>query len=336
MSCKDQYQIEVQPAEAGGVNSTAISSPHIIQYPKQPKRDDGKWMALGNIIGALIGKFANAGKLSDASKAEDNWADLNKQLHDQGNSEWNRVPVERQLATTADDDLRDLAEKDKIRSDTEYGFGESLKPCIETLTAEVCEFARCGYVPDYQGILNRAKADAEIVAASKLAEACRAASRYNVGMSSMVASDIRRAAQLSIVGTAAQLREQERATKWKVDSEIKMKALELTESMRNRRQETSNTISNRHLTNQTQRYTAHNQNGYASLQMGGDLLSSAGQNYAWLAESLRRSAEKDSGNFAALGALIASLFLPQFFSGCGYESKDCSCETGSGGGGATP
>ena len=51
--------IKVEPVSNSGTNGTCISSPHIVQYPKVPLRDDGKWMAMGGIIGSLIGKFAN-------------------------------------------------------------------------------------------------------------------------------------------------------------------------------------------------------------------------------------------------------------------------------------
>ena len=51
------------------------------------------------------------------------------------------------------------------------------------------------------------------------------------------------------------------------------------------------------------------------------MLSSAEQNFAWLAESLRRSAEKDTGNFASLGALIIPLLMT-VFTGSGFTTED--------------
>ena len=80
--------IKVEPVSNSGTNGTCISTPHIVQYPKVPRRDDGKWMALGSIIGGLIGKFANEDKLNAASDAEDVWRDLNDKLKAQGLSEW--------------------------------------------------------------------------------------------------------------------------------------------------------------------------------------------------------------------------------------------------------
>ena len=78
---------------------------------------------------------------------------------------------------------------------------------------------------------------------------------------------------------------------------------------------------------ETNRYTGHTAEAEGSIKTGGDFLSSAGQNYAWLAESLRRSAEKDTGNFSALGALIIPLLLTAFGSaGCALTSVDCDCK----------
>jgi hypothetical protein len=71
------------------------------------------------------------------------------------------------------------------------------------------------------------------------------------------------------------------------------------------------------------------QRGQRSLQwdsQGGQMVSSAGQNYAWLAESLRRTAQLDSGDFAALGVGLA-LLLPSFFKDCNYATPDdCGCK----------
>lgn len=33
---------------------------HILQFPRQPKRDDGKWVAIGSLIGSLLGKIASS------------------------------------------------------------------------------------------------------------------------------------------------------------------------------------------------------------------------------------------------------------------------------------
>lgn len=323
MACNDQYQITVEPCNASGTNSTAISSPHIIQYPRQPKRDDGKWMSLGNIIGALIGKFANGDKLDQASDAEDTWEDLNDRLMGRGIQEWDRIQPERDLAKVADDHLADRANKDEGRSSSEWDYSEALRGCTDTLQKKLCDYVACGYQPDYDGILSRARADAQSMASVQLKEACRIANRYNTGMNRMVHSDILRAEMLAVVGATTRAREEERATMWKVNSELLFKGTEQMESMRVRRSELSRTYGQQGIANQSNRYAQHNDNGYKSLQIGSDMLASAGQNFAWLAESLRRSAEKDTGNFAALGALIGVL-LPQFF--CGGDVMGCNDE----------
>jgi hypothetical protein len=59
---------------------------------------------------------------------------------------------------------------------------------------------------------------------------------------------------------------------------------------------------------------------------GGDFLSSAGKNFAFLAESLRRTAQLDGGSFATLGA-VGALFLSQYFHPCDIDNNDnCGCQ----------
>ena len=76
MACNDNVTITVDPVNVTGSNSTGISSPHIISYPRPPRNNSGKLQALGSIIGAFIGRLANSGKLDDASDAEDAWTNL--------------------------------------------------------------------------------------------------------------------------------------------------------------------------------------------------------------------------------------------------------------------
>ena len=56
----------------------------------------------------------------------------------------------------------------------------------------------------------------------------------------------------------------------------------------------------------------------ALLKLGLDVLASAGKNYAWLAASLRQTAEKDVGGISALAGLVA-LAIGYFL--C-YDSED--------------
>lgn len=322
-SCAPTYTVEIQGCEASGNNTTAISSPHVVQYPRQPKRDDGKWMALGTMIGGLIGKFANGDKLDEASDAEDTWRDLNDQLKNKGLEEWTRVAPERVLADAADTTLLNRSTTNWTRADSETGYADVLTPCDDQLHDLLCQLAQCSYSPDYDNIAARAKADAEVAYQQKLKEACRLGNRYNTGVNKDVQSSLLAASMGAAVGSVNQLREQARLDAFKVRADLLLKTTEMFEQHRDNRLKTALAWSISGTEIQQNRYKSHNANGYDSLRVGADFLSSAGQNYAWLAESLRRSAEKDGDSIASLGAMLGVL-LPLFFGGCSMESKDCT------------
>lgn len=321
--CTPEYKIEIQGCTASGNNTTAISSPHVVQYPRQPKRDDGKWMALGTMIGGLIGKFANGDKLDEASDAESTWKDLNDKLKNAGLTEWTRVAPERLLADTADTTLLDRATKNWTRADTETTYSDKLLPCNDNLHDLLCSLADCGYSPDYDNISLRAKADAEAAYQQKLAEACRLGNRYNTGINKDVQSALLSGSVGATIGAVTIAREQARLDAFKVRADILLRSTALIEEHRANRLRESLNWSNSGTNIQENRYKVHNANGYDSLRVGADFLASAGQNYSWLAESLRRSAEKDGDSIASLGAMLGIL-LPLFFGGCSMESKDCT------------
>ena len=71
---------------------------------------------------------------------------------------------------------------------------------------------------------------------------------------------------------------------------------------------------------QDKRHTLHNTKHLELLRLGLDVLASAGKNYAWLAASLRQTAEKDVGGISALAGLIAlavGYFICQDTDNCG-------------------
>lgn len=322
-SCAPTYKVEIQGCTASGNNTTAISSPHVVQYPRQPKRDDGKWMALGTMIGGLIGKFANGDKLDEASDAEDTWRDLNDKLKDAGLQEWTRVAPERALADAADTTLLNRSTTNWARADSETGYADVLTPCDDQLHELLCQLAQCSYSPDYDNIAARAKADAESAYQQKLKEACRLGNRYNTGVNKDVQSSLLAASMGAAVGATTIAREGARLDAFKVRADLLLKTTEMFENHRDNRLKTALAWSNSGTNIQQDRYKLHNDNGYTSLKVGADFLASAGQNYAWLAESLRRSAEKDGDSIASLGAMLGVL-LPLFFGGCTMESKDCT------------
>ena len=98
-------QAYVEKGEACGTGSTQVNANHIIQYPRQPKMDDGKWIAIGSLLGALLGKFADNGTLNKAKEAENKWKAINEQLADKGREIWGKMPNEAAEADKADNDL---------------------------------------------------------------------------------------------------------------------------------------------------------------------------------------------------------------------------------------
>ena len=335
----DTYTCEVKEVSAGGSGSVAFSSPHIIQYPKQYRPVDGKWAALASIIGSMIGKWANADKLSEASDAEDTWKDLNDQLKAKGIEEWGRIVPERLKAEDADTVLDNKADWLCDKGVEEKAYSDKLKDCTDSAFEKLCALLECGYSPDYDGILARASADAAKEFENKEEELCRSLNRYNAAGFACITKDLSLSRASAIVGTTTLARQGALETAWKMNSDIAFKVAQQLESTRSSRALQALQWTQACTAIQTNRYQWHNENGYNSLKLGADLLASAGQNYAWLAESLRKSAELDSGNFGALAALVVAL-IPQFMTCSFQEPEDCEekkkDETPSAGGTTTP
>lgn len=256
-------------ADAGGCTvdgstaSTAVNSSHITQV-KVPKRDDGRWMSVGAMIGLALSLFVDKATMNKAKDAEDTW---------------------RQLT----DKLKDAGEK-------EFGpHAALLKQCDDNLWEKFCEFAMCGYKPDYAGILNRARADASQAAEGQIASARRMADRYNTGIGADVVCDIRRAEIFAVVGATTVAREEERKNAYSINWNLLSKS------------------------------AAQFENAYQGrLKLGADLMASAGANYASLSASLRETAKTDKGDFATLGALLGGLLPTIMNIGCNPAS-DCGC-----------
>lgn len=278
------YKIDVQGCTASGTNSTAISSPHIVQYPKPPKRVDGKWMALSGLIGGIIGKMAASDKMDEADGAEGTWKTL--------------------LA-----EFTEMAYALRCRSNAEYEYALELNHANDTLHERLFALVSCGYRPDYEGILARAQADTQIAAAKQREQMCREQRRYNVGANSYMATDIARAATTAVIGAVTTAREKERQFMWSTNTELYFKGAKQFEDDRETRLKTSTEM----------------------MKDAGDMMASAAKSYAFLAESLRRSAEKDAGGIASL-ITSALLVWTLFTRGCELE-EDCDCKGSSGGGG---
>lgn len=255
-------KVEMGEVSNTGTNGVSLSTPHITQV-RVPKRDDGRWMMLGSVIGSIVGRLVNDDLIDKAEDVEATWEALTDQMKQQGLDEWAHAAV--------------------------------IKQCDDDLWAQYCQYALCGYTPDYAGILQRARADAAVVMTARYAEAARTARRYNTGLNANVALDLLRTEALAVIGAATTARESERQMMWKVNFDLTRQAAVDFE-------------------------TAYRQR----LMLGADLVASAGQNYAFLAESLRRTAEKSTSDWGTLGTMLALLISILTDSGCPWDS-DCGC-----------
>lgn len=261
--CPTEQQATVGAPTAGGTGAVSVSAPHITQV-RVPKRDDGKWISIGSMIGALLGKLFNQDIIKKAEDVEDKWREYTDLIGDKGEEEF----------TT---------------------HAQMIRQCNDDLWKKYCDYALCGYKPDYKGILLRTRADAAQVTANKRAELCRTANRYNTGLNMYALCDLERTEALAIVSASTAARENERQSMWKYNAEFVANSAKTFE-------------------------TAYQ----GRIRLGADLLASAGENYAFLAESLRRTAEKSVGDLATLGAVIVPLVIAFLNRGCG-EASDCGC-----------
>ena len=302
-----QNSVSIGQTAPSGTNSVALSAPHIVQYPRPPKRDDGRWIALSSVIGNIIGKLASRSVIKEARDAEDKWREVMKKMKDMADHEVDRVSP---LRAKAGEAMSDLDKRNTInwqRADIEYGYGDRLKPCIDNMQDELCALADCGYQPDYDGILTRITADAAVAQQREMEKLCRINGRYNVGWACDVKSALHIATQNAIIANTNKAREEERLKKWQYDNELKHKVFTTMEQARQQRQATSQNYDRTASTVRQQQYTNYTADATNSLKMGADLLAAHGQNAAWLAESLRKTAKETMADWGTLAVMIYTL-----------------------------
>lgn len=237
---------EVGGNDASGTASTSVGANHINQVDV-PRQDGPFWIALSSLIGSVLTLFVDSGSIDNAKEAEDTWEDLTDQIRKRGQQEF-------------------------------IQHADKLKDCDDKLWRKLCDFALCGYKPDYQGILNRARADAAKAAQKEITELSRYADRFNSGINADLFARVRRAELQGVIGITAQLREEERKNAFSMNWNLLSKAAEAVENTRMNR-----------------------------IELGGQLMSGAGANYASLAESYRQTAEKNKGGFNTLFGLVGAL-----------------------------
>lgn len=319
----------VGQVEASGPSSVAITQPHIVQYPRPPKRDDGRWLALSTVIGNIIGKLSSQSIVKEARKLEGEWREIMYRMRDRGYAEWERVNPLRDKAKDAMTDLDGRNVKNWTRADQEFAYQERLKPCIDNMADELCQLADCGYQPDYDGIYARVAADAALAEQQEFDKLCRIVGRYNRGWECDMRGKLLASTQALIIGQTNKLREAERQLKWQHDAEIKLKTFETMERARQGRHNTAQSYDKTAIDVRTNQYRFYTADADNSLKMGADLLASSGQNAAWLADSLRKTAKDAMADWGALAAMIGTLLLSWNSKGSSAKTDEC----GGGGGG---
>lgn len=314
-------QAYIEKGDASGTGATQVNANHIIQYPKQPKYTDGKWISLGSLIGALLGKFAEKGSIDKAKEAESNWARINQQLHDKGNELWNLAPAERSRADDADADLENEYNWNKAQRDAELARAEKLDACADELNAKMCQFATCGYTPDYDGIGARIRADIAASLKKSRTELTHNLNRYSARQCCGIEKALATTAVATTVSAMTKAYEDERARAWQINEKMLYQTAAQIEQHRNGRITSAAAFDKTGIGIQQTRYVNHNNNYIDWTKAGGDFLSSAGRNYAWLSESHRKTAEKASSSLSNLGALIA-MALGMWLSN-GKEENEC-------------
>ena len=321
-----QNSLSIGSVSPGGTNAVALSSPHIVQYPRPPKRDDGRWIALSSVIGNIIGKLSSQSIVKEARDAENKWREVMRKMRDMAENELNRVAPLRDKAAEAMSDLDKRNEKNWQRSDIEFAYGEQLKPCIDASADALCALTDCGYTPDYDGIYQRVAADAAIAEQKELDKLCRVNTRYNTGWACDIRGQLAIATQNAIIGQTNKLREAERERKYKYDYELKKSTFSLLEQARQGRQSTSQNYDKTASAVRANQYAAYTNDAQNSLKIGADLLASYGQNAAWLAESLRKTAKEAMADWGTLATMIMGLAFAWNLKGLAAKSDDCGNE----------
>lgn len=311
--------------DGNGNVGLGFNSNHILQFPRQPKRDDGKWIALGSLLGALVGKLASGGIMKQVKAAESKWKDVNDSLFNKGRDVWDKAPEEWGKKIALENGLNDGIDWDKNQRDNEINYGYALNGCNDEIHNLLCEYVKCGYKPDYYGISTRAIASAETTAHKELQEIRKTLNRYSVHQCCDMAIKVSTAKVMAVVGAVSTQREEERRKQWDVNNELRFKAAEMFEKHRQGRVNQALLFDKEHSSNAQWLYDKHNQNFYKLTELGGDFLAAAGKNYGWLADSLRKSAEKDAAGLSSLGAMIALIAGMWFCGDMGNMCKDDAC-----------
>jgi hypothetical protein len=344
--------VSIEPLSVTGTNNTGVLAPTIFNYPVQPINDTGRQMAIGAIVGGLLDALMGGDSISGATDAEAKWKDiLDNTMKTKGQSEIARADTERNKLPTFENDLSaqlsdyrakadeyylkldplntilmDEVAEQRRKSDDEYLLSNGT--CVNDAITALCQFVACGYTPDYTGIATRAKADAEVAAATQFQEACGLGNRYNTRLATNRMLDIRMSTHSIALANTAKLRETERQFMWKTNEDMRFKHANWLEDTRVKRRDLSirydaqaiKTTEQRwvdfakeHITldgnadaTSNGRWEAYSKSGFQSFREGGEMLAAAAQAYQFLSASIRATA-KQGGNGGGIAGALASI-----------------------------
>ena len=106
------------------------------------------------------------------------------------------------------------------------------------------------------------------------------------------------------------------------------------ERARQNRQTTAQNYDRTATENRRFQYSSYTQDADNSLKMGADLLASYGQNAAWLAESLRKTAKDSMADWGTLATMIIGLLFAWNMKSSAAKADDCGGGSGGGEGGS--
>lgn len=162
MSC--EQTVDIGTCTTSGTNTTANHTNYVVQYPKPYRRTDGRWMALGSIIGSLWGGYSNQDIVEKAEDATNTWNKLTDNFNEKGTWLFNE-------------------------------HADKLVECTDNLHEILCAIAACGYKPDYEAIAVRVRATAMKQTELERIKLCRVSHRYKTG----VAEDVYRSLAMAEV-----------------------------------------------------------------------------------------------------------------------------------------
>lgn len=162
MTC--EQTVDIGACSTSGTNTTANHTNYVVQYPKPYRRTDGKWVAVGSLIGSLWGGYANQDIVEKAEGAEGTWNSLTDSFKTKGQWLFNE-------------------------------HADKLTACTDELHIMLCAIAKCGYKPNYEDIAIRVRATAMKQTELERIKLCRVSHRYKTG----VAEDVYRSLAMAEV-----------------------------------------------------------------------------------------------------------------------------------------